>query len=78
MRRNEKIERAQGLAGRFERGPNVCVMQSGFHGKFDDPKKTQKSFEQASLLRMVPEVFLHSGPEFRGNDDRDASEGRVR
>ena len=74
---NEKIERAERFASRFEIGPNVGIVQGGFHRELGDPKQTQKRFQKASLLRMRPEVFLYSGPEFCGNDDWDAGASRV-
>ncbi len=75
---DQKIERTDGFSGRFQRGADVGVMLSRFEGEIRDPEKAQKSFETPGLMRMRPQILLHAGPKFRGNDYRDAGEGWVR
>ncbi len=75
---DEEIQRTDGRAGRFQGRADIAVMPGGVEGEIRNPKEAQKGFEKTGLMRMRPEVFLHAGPEFGGDDDRDSGESRIR
>ncbi len=74
---DEEIERADGLARDLQCCTDLGIVQRGIEGEIRDREKGQEHLQARSLVRMGPEIPLHSRPKLRGDDDGNAGERRI-
>ena len=77
LRCNEKIERTNPFSSGFQRRTHIGIVLRRIECEFGDGEKGQKGFEACTLVRVGPEILLHSRPKLRGHDDGNAGERRI-
>ena len=72
---DEEVQRADGFADCFQFSTDFRVVEGGVDAKIGDVKQVEKSLQFGGLPWARGHVFLHPGPEFRRDDNRDAGFG---